>query len=301
MMIHIPPEIIDLILENTQVAICPWESSNRRTRILAVCSLVGRSWRSLAQIRLFEKVRLDITRTPLDQFLACLESSPLIAAAIRSLCIHIIRLGAEHPLDIENEPEELHVSPVLLMKVAAQLSPRAELTLETFTLLGWPSETPLPTTPVRLHSLRLSRLAYKPFLLAQTTSFDLTSFFELDEIYFADGWMLATTDATRTLDVLVLPAATRPVARSVHFYAAGADCFAACNLQCGGFDPGYLKSVAFCMEDSASLQFVSAMLRLHSGSVRNLRMTVISDVFSSGEAGECPLSPRGTASCRASY
>lgn len=125
---------------------------------------------------------------PLDQFLACLESSPHLGPAICFLYIHTFS-------DIDKESEELHVSPVVLMKVAALLSPMTFLTLEKFTLLGWPSDTLLPTAPVRLSELVLSGLAYKPFLHSQTTSFDLTSFFELDSISFEDSQMLAMIDA----------------------------------------------------------------------------------------------------------
>lgn len=81
-MIHRPPEIIDQVLKSTEVTTQPWCSSSRDTDILAACSLVCRSWRTPAQRRLLKKVQLDITSRPLDQFLACLESSPHLGAAI---------------------------------------------------------------------------------------------------------------------------------------------------------------------------------------------------------------------------
>ncbi|EIW57698.1 uncharacterized protein TRAVEDRAFT_65427 [Trametes versicolor FP-101664 SS1] len=158
------------------------------------------------------------------------------------------------------------------MKIAAQLSPRARLHLETFTLLGWPSDTPLPTTPIRLHKLWLFNVVYKPFSSPQTASFDLISLFELDEIHVLGGRMLDTPDVTRRLDVLVLPVATRPVARSFFFH--GSDCFAACNLQCGGFDPEHLKSVVFSLRDLASLQFFSKLLRFQGTGIRDVRLDI---------------------------
>lgn len=164
------------------------------------------------------------------------------------------------------------MSPILLMKIAAQLSPRARLHLETFTLLGWPSDTPLPTTPIRLHMLWLFNVVYKPFSSPQTASFDLISLFELDEIHVLGGRMLNTTNVTRRLDVLVLPVATRPVARSFHFH--GSDCFAECNLRCGGFDPEHLKSVVFSLRDLASLQFFSKLLRLQGTGIRDVRLNI---------------------------
>ncbi|OJT02452.1 hypothetical protein TRAPUB_7019 [Trametes pubescens] len=274
-MARIPPEIADLILGNTHIT-GVFGSSYRNKGALASCSLVCRSWRPFAQKRLFEELWLDIKLRPLDQFLALLESSPHIAAAIRFLCIHTFKPRSsaddDHASDTEDEPQMPQVSPVLLMKVAAQLSPRAHLKLETFTLLGWPSDTPLPTAPVRLHILGLFGLAFKPFKSLETASFDLASLFELDEIHFVGGRMLATTDVARILDVLVLPVATRPVARSVHFF--GTDCFAACNIQCGGFDPEHMKKVVFSLRDIASLQFASMLLRLQGDGLRDVHLDV---------------------------
>ncbi|EIW57699.1 uncharacterized protein TRAVEDRAFT_21236 [Trametes versicolor FP-101664 SS1] len=88
--------------------------------------------------------------------------------------------------------------------------------------------------------------------------------------------MPATTDTARIRDVLVLQAATRPVARSVHLL--GSDCFAACNIQCGGFDPGHLKSVVFSLRDIASLKLASALLRFQGGGIRDIDLKISYDV-----------------------
>lgn len=281
-MAHIPLEIVDLMLGNFTHDIGSFNFSHQSQRTLASCALVCHSWRPFAQNRLFEELRLDIRfGRPLDQLVTFLESSPHIATAIRCLYIYSYNPRSSVADDYEkSHPEdkrkELQVSPVLLMKIAAQLSSSAHLRLETFTLLGWPSDTPLPTAPVRLHILALCGLVFKPFLSPETASFDLTSLFDLDEIHFVGGGMRATTDIARILDVLVLPVATRPVARSVHFL--GSDCFAAINIRCGGFDLGHLKSVVFSLRDIASLKFASVLLRFQGGGIRDVHLKVSYDI-----------------------
>lgn len=281
-MAHIPLEIADHILANFTHDTGSFNASYQNKRTLASCALVCHSWTPFAQKRLFEELRLGIQFRPLDQFLTFLESSPHIATAIRDLYIHAFKTRSSladdsDESDPEKKPKEPQVSPVLLMKVAAQLSPRAHLRLGIFTLLGWPSDTPLPAAPVRLHILALCGLVYEPFLTPQTTYFDLTSLFDLDEIHFMGGRMGATTDVARIHNVLVLPVATRPVARSVHLQL-GSDCFAACNLKCGGFDPEHLKSVVFSLRDVASLQFASMFLRLQGGGIRDINLNVSYDI-----------------------
>lgn len=281
-MTPIPLEIADLILGNFTHDIGSFNFSHQSQRTLASCALVCHSWRPFAQKRLFEELRLDIRfGRPLDQLLTFLESSPHIAAAIRYLYIYFYNPRSSladdsDESDPEKKPKEPQVSPVLLMKVAAQLSPRAHLRLETFTLLGWPSDTPLPTAPVRLRVLALCHLVFKPFISPDTASFDLTSLFDLDEIHFVGGLMRAPTDIARIIDVLVLPVATRPVARSVHLL--GSDCFAAVNIQCGGFDPEHLKSVVFSLRDIVALKFASVLLRLQGGGIRDVHLKVSYDI-----------------------
>lgn len=293
---HIPLEIADLVLENTYTPRCFYINlSKQEIGTLASCALVCRSWRPFAQRRLFEHVWLDLKSKHLDQFLACLESSPHIAAATRLLCIYFTGSREDdHQLrGNEDKPEEHQVSPVLLMKIAAKLSSRAQLKLEAFTLLGWPSDTPLPTAPVRLHTLGVFGLQYIPFLRPQSTTFDLTSFFELDHIHLASNRMLDTTNTTATSDVLVSSTATRPVARSINLI--NNDCFATCSLECGGFYPGSLQTVRLTPRDFASLQLAGMLLRRHADSIRDVHVDVSYDMLYTTELGsdsKCHPPPR---------
>lgn len=283
-MVPIPPEIMDLIIGSTHDEMsATWVQK----RALTSCSLVCRSWRPPAQKRLFKDVWLNVNTQSPDDFLAFLLSSPHLAAAIRNLCLFWGELrwfevleddadiGERSEDDEDDKPENCPLSPVLLMEVAAALSPTAVVQLEDIALLGWPSDTPLPTAPVKLRGLELSGVMHQPELFSlrsRTTAFDISSFFELDTILFSKGRMAEPIHSAVSSDVLVLPATTRPVAHTVQI--EGTDCFAAFNLQCGGFDPGRLETLRFSLTDSASLRFAGALLRLHENSVHNVEVVV---------------------------
>lgn len=284
-MVPLPPEIMDFIIASTHDEMsATWVNE----WALKSCSLVCRSWRPPAQKRLFKDVWLNVNTQDPDDFLAFLLSSPHLAAAIRNLCLFWGELrwfevleddadiGEKSEDDEDDKPENCPLSPVLLMEIAAALSPMAVVQLEDIALLGWPSDTPLPTAPVKLRGLELSGVIYTPepfSLRSRTTAFDISSLFELDTIFFSKRRMAEPIHSAVSSDVpLVLTATTRPVARTVQI--KGTDCFAAFNLQCGGFDPGRLETLRFSLTDSATLRFAGALLRIHENSVHNVAVAV---------------------------
>lgn len=256
----LPTEIIHIIIQNLRTAL--------EEHTLTSCSLVCQSWRSFVQPLLFQYVKLCVTK-PLDEFLAFLKASPHLAAAIR-----ILNIWANiHPttMVIDTESGKCRLSPVLLLQVAANLPLSAELQLQGITLIGWPDDIPLPTTPVQLHRLKLHFLTFRPFARPQCISYDLFSFFELDEIDVADSHIDEFINPTAAL-AAALPAETRPIARSLEII--GVDAFVVRNLLYGGFHPDHLATVRFFPTDGESLGLAGLILRTQGAGVLNIELCV---------------------------
>lgn len=275
----LPTEITHLIIENLRTAL--------EEHTLASCSLVCQSWRSFVQPLLFQYVRLCVTK-PLDQFLAFLKASPHLAAAIR-----ILNIWANiHPtiMVIDAESGKCRLSPVLLLQVAANLPLSAELQLQGITLIGWPDDIPLPTTPVKLHRLKLHFLTFRPFAHSQCISYDLFSFFELDELDVADSHTDEFINPTAALAV-ALPAETRPIARSLEII--GVDAFVMRNLLYGGLHPDHLATVRFFPTDGESLGLAGLILRTQGAGVLNIELCISHTINFEGpqDASKCSRRP----------
>lgn len=157
-------------------------------------------------------------------------------------------------------------------------------------LIGWPDDIPLPTTPVRLHRLKLHFLTFRPFAHSQCISYDLFSFFELDELDVADSHTDELFNPTAALAV-ALPAETRPIAHSLEII--GVDAFVMRNLLYGGLHPDHLATVRFFPTDGESLGLAGLILRTQGAGVLNIELCISHTINFEGpqDASKCSRRP----------
>ncbi|KAI0776079.1 hypothetical protein BD413DRAFT_469418 [Trametes elegans] len=277
-MIPIPPEILHLIIENTQKTS---ESFHWDRCSLEPFTRVCQSWTPIAQTYLFRTTNVNIGERPIDDFLEYLRRAPYIADAIQTLV-----LWRDRPVDDDDddglaEPSDepytditVCVSPVRLLQLLLALRALSYLKLDLITVLGWPKNVPFPTERVKLSRLGMFGVRYAPFLDPETFDFDFLTVFELDEIWLGCNRIIQS-EAEELLDVMVLPTPAPPIIRSLRVLK-GSDCFLRLNHERGGIDASHVRSVKLSPEDMASLQFAGMLLQRYGANIKDLEFSVCS-------------------------
>ncbi|KAH9853420.1 hypothetical protein C2E23DRAFT_859020 [Lenzites betulinus] len=282
-MITIPPEVALVILENARVGSHPDKET------LANCTLVCRAWRDFAQSQLFQEVHvyLENPRGMFDRFCQFLQSSPTMASYICSLKIsHWSDRGPrwvdfEEDLDDDEETNMLigarllsaWLSPVVLMKLVALLSPNLALELNNFNLSGWPQDTPLPEAPARLRRLTLYNIVLD--FKSPAIPFDLLGLFELDELVIEETYIHKSLYSTSSATTPIPAPAIQPIAGSVK--VTGMDHLAMSTILNGGFDQEHLEILRLNPLHYDSFKLAEMMLRAYKNCVREVTTNRIAE------------------------
>lgn len=289
-MVHIPPEIVALILIEATQPVYGASLSPSDKATLGSCSLVCAAWTAIAQARLFGDLDLRGGRSRTlgtGMFLAFFQATPHIAGAVTTLTLRhwntrpitAFYVCFYDPFELRKTEEiEQEVSPAVLMGLVSALPRLARLKLEASTLHGWRKDTPLPARPIRLHALELWSIYYTPFSSSGTTYFDIFACFELDELHVGHNRGPPTRTPPLEAPALSQAASARRIVR--HLRVRDCEWFSLHALEHGALDRESLRSIAFVALENCSLQEAGTpLLQQHGAHLRDLTLRISSDIW----------------------
>lgn len=261
-----PTEILYLILGSTE-NLDPWYYGKTEST-LSRCSRVCRSWKPIAQDLLYRVLRVRLERHSLTQLYAFLRSTPFIAGLVRIL--HLFPNKARGYGGRYTNLTEVAIKPRLLVAILRCLPKLSELDLRQVIISGWPLSRALPSIPIKLRTLRMVEVSFKPNRSASGMPFDVLALFEVDE---AELSMSADRGHPKHPRLILTHAgAPRPTIRKLNI--SRGECFSLLNHSLGGLNSTELRVLELNPPTFEAVKFAGRLIRHYGQHLSQLRLDI---------------------------